>query len=215
MELCCLTDPNVPVVADTSTLINLSATGCALKILSALPNRLVAMDVVLEEITNDVRSGRSDTRVVSNLVEAKLIQVASLAELHEGHFETLVVGPTAQTLDDGEAATLAYATEKGATVLIDERKAIRIGGERFPQLKIGSSVDLFTHSEVRAALGAVELGAAVYKALHDARMRVLPHHLDWILDLIGTERAAACSSLPRRVRTQMAEDTGDLVNRVS
>jgi hypothetical protein len=31
-------------------------------------------------------------------------------------------------------------------------------------------------------------------------MRVLPHHLDWIVDLIGPERVGQCLSLPRRVR---------------
>lgn len=53
---------------------------------------------------------------------------------------------------------------------------------------------------VRVALGCVRLADAVFNALHDGRMRLLPHHLKWVVGLIGPERAGQCRSLPRSVR---------------
>jgi hypothetical protein len=49
------------------------------------------------------------------------------------------------------------------------------------------------------------LGDAVFNALHDGRMRVLPHHLERVVGLIGHERAALCQSLPRSVRLSPQE----------
>jgi len=118
------------------------------------------------------------------------------------HFETLVVGAASETLDDGEAATIAYAAEVSAVALIDERKAIRLCGARFPDLRLGCTVDLFAHASVQSALGRARLADALYRALIDARMRVLPRHLNGIVELIGDERVAQCVSLPRAVRNQ-------------
>lgn len=46
----CLTDRAVPVVADTSVLINLNATKCAEVILDALPNPFLAVSEVILEL---------------------------------------------------------------------------------------------------------------------------------------------------------------------
>ena len=70
--------------------------------------------------------------------------MAKLDDLTESHFEDLVIGQGAATLDDGEAATIAYGVEKGAITLIDERKATRICGERYPRLIVGNSLDLLS-----------------------------------------------------------------------
>src|SRR5207253_3083927 len=112
------------------------------------------------------------------------------------HFEELVIGPAALTLDDGEAATIAYAAVNGGTALLDERKAIRIANERFPTLRLGSTVDLFADPTVEQALGHANLADALFNALRNGRMRVLPQHLAWV-GMIGPERAALCASLPK------------------
>jgi predicted nucleic acid-binding protein len=115
------------------------------------------------------------------------------------HFEALVVGAAADTLDDGEAATIAYALEIGATPIIDERKAHRICNERFPSFALASTVDLLAHASIEAELGREALTDAVLQALLNARMRVLPHRIKWVVDLIGHSRACECPSLPRVV----------------
>lgn len=197
----CLNDPTALVVADASVAINLNATGFSEAILGALPNRVVVTNEVRLELEVDRRNGRSDADALSALVGTGHIEIVQLGDLGLGRFTGLVLGPAAQTLDDGEAATIAYALEHGATALIDERKASKICANRFSALPTGCTVDLLAQDDVRTALGADNLADAVFNALYSGRMRVLAHHMDWVVELIGAERAARCPSLPRSVRT--------------
>src|SRR5439155_26665314 len=125
-------DPLHLLVADAITVINLNATGCAESILRALPNRVAVVDVIPGELELGRRRGRRDTDLLNDLIVAGLVAVVQLDEASGQHFESLVVGSAAMTLDDGEAATIAYAVEHGAVAIIDERKANRICSESFP-----------------------------------------------------------------------------------
>lgn len=198
-----LTDPAAPAVIDTSAAINLVATGYAAEILKALPNRILAVEAVPAELEEGRRRGRKDADLLDDLVTlvtARLIEIVALDDAAIRTFEQLVVGPAAMTLDDGEAATIAYGLEHGGIAVIDERKATRICAERYPALKIGCTVDLFTHPNVAGALGRERLSQAVVNALRHARMRVQLHHARWVVELIGAEQAALCLSLPRIAR---------------
>ena len=55
---------------------------------------------------------------------------------------------------------------------------------------------------IEVRVGAAGLADAVFGALQQARMRVLPQHLDWVVTLIGQDRAQVCPSLPRIVRVK-------------
>lgn len=195
-----LTDPTVPLVADTSTVINVIATGRAQTILDAVPNPIVVVDVVPDELDAGRPRGRQHADRLLEIVSAGHIEVVGLGDIGSAHFEMLVVGPAQQTLDDGEAATIACAIERSAVAILDEKKATRICGERFPSLITISTVDLLLHPEVRRLLGDDALSDAVFSALKEARMAVSPHHLDEILRLIGPERALQCQSLPKGLR---------------
>ena len=197
----CLNDLTVPVVADTSVVINLNATEYAEAILNALPNRFLVVSEVRLELEEDRQTGRNDSAALAALVASGRAEIVQLGDGGIQHFSDLVSGPAVQTLDDGEAATIAYALEQRALPLIDERKANRICAERFAELVTGSTVDLLAQDDVQAALGRDRLADAVFNALRYGRMRVLPHHLQWVVDLIGRERAARCTSLPRSVRS--------------
>jgi hypothetical protein len=107
-----------------------------------------------------------------------------------------------QMVGDLGLSEYAYATESGAIPVIDERKAKRICRERYPQVLLGCTVDLFTHPAVEASLGQSGLRDAVFAALQHARMRVLPQHIEWVVRLIGEDRARDCPSLPRAARTK-------------
>jgi predicted nucleic acid-binding protein len=200
MGLSCLVDPDIPVVLDASAAINLNASGFAEAVLRALPNRTVIAEIVMSELTGDHRTGRRDAEMIAALMESQLIAIVRLSEVQERHFEMLVVGPAVETLDDGEAATIAYAAESDAVAILDDRKAIRICALRYPQMPIGSTVDLFSHPSVIGTLGKASLAEAVFAALQHARMRVLPHHMDWVIALIGQERVRMCPSLPKAAR---------------
>jgi predicted nucleic acid-binding protein len=119
----------------------------------------------------------------------------------------LVSGGTAATLDDGEAATIAYAAENRMAAVIDERKAHRICQSQYPNLLVGSTMDLLALDAVEKALGRVGLVDAVHRALVGARMRVAPKYLEWTINLVGEERALLCDSLPRRLRKKTTKTT--------
>ena len=196
----CLTDPAALLVADASVVISLNATDCAPEIIRAMPNRLAVVDAVPAELETGRPRGRQDADRLRDLVVAGLVEIVTLDEQAAQYFEELVVGPAAQTLDDGEAATIAYALAHGAFALVDERKANRICGERFPNIRIGCTLDVLLHPKVNDRLGHKSLAEAVFKSLYHGRMRVLHHHVEWVIGLIGPEKAALCNSLSKSVR---------------
>ena len=124
-----------------------------------------------------------------------------MGELGAQNFQDLVSGPAKDTLDDGEAATMAIAFELNATPPLDERKAARICAEKFAELVVGCSIDIFAHEEIENHLGRGKLVDAAFNALKYGRMRVPPHFIHWVVNLIGQERAKECKSLPKSVRT--------------
>ncbi|UVH55097.1 DNA-binding protein [Variovorax paradoxus] len=191
---------NELLVLDTSIVINLNATGCAEKILRALPHRVTVVDVVVGELEYGRSKGRGDAAMLADLAKADAVTIASLGEFALQHFESLVVGASAETLDDGEAATIAYAIDAKARAVIDERKATRLCSNRFPNVTLKSTIDLLSHQAVQESLGLPHLADALHKALLSARMRVPPHHMNWVVNLIGNERTAACRCLPEIVR---------------
>ena len=56
----CLRDRTVPVIADTSVVINLNATQCAETILDALPNPFLVVSEVVLELESGLQTGRND-----------------------------------------------------------------------------------------------------------------------------------------------------------
>lgn len=156
--------------------------------------------MVVEELENGRAKGRDDAERFTALVAKKLIDVVALGTDGLLHFEGLVIGAASETLDDGEAATIAFAAEASAVAIIDERKALRLCATRFPTLRLGSTVDVLAHPAVLGALGATALADAIFNALSGARMRVLPHHINNVVAMIGRDRAATCVSLPGKVR---------------
>jgi hypothetical protein len=188
------------IITDASTVINLNATGRARDIVQALGSKFVVVDVVQAELDAGRRSGRRDADLLNGLLTDQLFKLVQLDADAMVHFENLVIGPAIATLDDGVAATIAYSITKGATAAIDERKPTTICSQRFPALSVCSTVDILARPDVQNSLGKDELSAAVFRALMHGRMRVLPHNIQWVVELIGPEQASACISLPRVAR---------------
>jgi predicted nucleic acid-binding protein len=200
MGLSCLNNETAPLIVDASAIINLNGTGCATAILSAIPNRIHVTDVVVDELRTDNRSSRDDARMLANLLAGRHVSEVAIASMTGHHFEQLVIGNSLDTLDDGEAATIACAVEMRAVAVIDERKAKRICRDRYPNLLVATTVDMLSLDSVVEALGRERLADATYRALREARMRVLPEHIEWVVNLIGPERTVLCTSLPGHVR---------------
>jgi predicted nucleic acid-binding protein len=195
-----LTDPNAILVADTSTVINLNASASSREILRAVPNRLVVAESVLVELEDGKRRGRLDADQLKELINDGFVEIIPMGDIGARYFEELVIGPATETLDDGEAATIAVALEYQGIALIDERKAHRICSGRYPTLRTACTIDIFAHPEVLRVLGEQKLASSVLSTLMLARMNVPPHYVDWVVKLVGPDKAAYCSSLPKSVR---------------
>ena len=195
----CLDDLDAPIVADASVVINIIASGFGATILGPLGNPLRVPREVQAELAKGRSRGREDADGLARLVNDGQVAIVRLGAEGLRHFSALVVGSVRNTLDDGEAAAIAYALEHEATVLIDEKKATRLCAERFPHLTVGSTVDLVGCVAVRAVLGG-DLADAIFNMLTIGRMRVLPGHLDWVVEQIGPHRAAQCAALPAKYR---------------
>jgi predicted nucleic acid-binding protein len=188
------------LVADASFWINLVAGGRAADIIRILPHRPQIPRIALDELERGREKGRQTAVAMSDLITSGLVAVVDLPEAAEETYLSLVAGPATETLDDGEAATLALALIAGAVAIIDDRKATYLAGRRFPSLHIVSTAELLLSEVVRSVLSTKELGNVLYAALREARMRVPDDLLEAVCFYLGTERAAHCPSLPVRVR---------------
>jgi predicted nucleic acid-binding protein len=196
-----LNKATLPLIFDASVAINLNASGCASTILRAIPNAVLVVDAVLDELRVAPPGRQNDIAKLEQLIADGLIQKMSLDVLTQDHFERLVLGNSADTLDDGEAATIAWAVEKRAIAVIDERKAKRICQVRYPKLPVVSTVEVLQLDAIAKALQREGLANAVYNALMIGRMRVWPDQINWVVGLIGDARAAECLSLPAHIRS--------------
>lgn len=192
--------PSGLLVADASVWINLVAGGRAADIIRALAKRPQIPRIALDELERGRDKGRRTAAALSEIIKSGLVAVAELPEAAEETYLSLVAGPVSQTLDDGEAATLALALEVGAVAIIDERKAINLARNRFPELRIASTTELLLSDVVQSVLSTDELGSVLYAALREARMRVPGKFLEAVCTCLGAERASDCASLPARVR---------------
>jgi predicted nucleic acid-binding protein len=177
-------------VLDASVLINLQCCGHPERVFAAIPGR---------RLVPNVTSGEVIKQPLDRLISSRLIELTSLLPPATETFMKLVGADPPDDLGDGEAAAIALAHQLGATIALDEKKARRIVREQFTSLAVISTVDIFALPSVTAALGT-GLADAVYAALVNSRMRVLPEQLDWVLKLLGP-RAADCPSLKRHLLT--------------
>lgn len=189
-------DDEIPLmVLDASAVINVSATGYSKQIVRAFSNRLVIVDIVYKELEVGRARGWPDVDLVDELVADGLIEIVRLDDAALAHFESLVIGPALTTLDDSEAATIAYANESRITAVIDEKKVTQVATERFPGLQIYTTAELLTRPPVKGSLGDENLAEAVFHALVKARMPVDHRLRPLIAELVGSERAAICSNI--------------------
>lgn len=189
------------LVGDASFWISLIATGQSEHLLDAFDAKLTITEVALVELERGRPKGRVTADAVHALMHRGSVGVVHSAPDDESLLLSFLVGPADQTLDDGEAATLVCASRLQGTAVIDERKATKLAAVRFPQLRILSTLDLLLDATVSAQIGRDTVADAIFNALVDARMRVPSAHMDTVVELLGLERAAACSSIPRKYRS--------------
>jgi len=211
-------DDGRPLVADASVWINIIAGGQAATILRTMARPPILPRIVLGELERGRDKGRATAERMAELIEMGLVEVAELHADAEGLFMGLVVGSISETLDDGEAATLAHAIQIGGTAMIDEHKAIALAGRRFPALPIVSSAELMLSPVTRGVLNEEQIAVMLQAALQNARMRVPDEYLVEVCRILGPGRTADCTSLPAVMRSEAmlvsnGEQGGDLAGR--
>src|SRR5262245_59226912 len=127
-----LTDPLPELVADASAVISLLASGAARPVLESLPVRLRMVQQVRRELATGQQRRWDTSTLLETLVQSSLAEIVGLDDASHECFESLVIGNATDTLDDEEAATIAYARASSVVAIIDEKKARRICAARFP-----------------------------------------------------------------------------------
>ena len=192
-------EPIDTVVLDASVAINLLGTGVSRDILSVVPWRVVMERRARNEIRRHPIAGCDHAAELHAWEINDWAGTVSLRTDMRQTFDALTSGSLIRTLDDGEAATIAYAVgDSERTVpVIDEKKATKIFQQRWPNRRLLETADIF-RALVEAELVSKRFASdAVYSALTHARMHVSHRMRPWVLDLIGRSRAAACPSLGR------------------
>jgi predicted nucleic acid-binding protein len=201
-------EPGAVLVADTSFWINLAATADPADILRALPAPVILAEAALDDLRRGQARGWQSVEVVEMLLAAGHTRVEALPPPALPAFAGMVAGDAADTLDDGEAATLALAHAVGGIAIVDERKGRRLSATRFPRLVLTYTVELLLSPAVEGVLGPSRVSDAVFAALNLARMNVPAEMIAAVIGLIGAERAQLCPSLPLRSRMPAAINAG-------
>jgi predicted nucleic acid-binding protein len=199
-----LINPRASLIADASFVINLNATARAADIIKAVPNPFFITENASAELEAGSQKGHRDHEKLLELIDAGLIRRASLGNPGMLVYESLIDGSAKRTLDDGEAATIAYAKETSGIAVIDERKARSLCASLYPSLSVACTVEFLMHDAIALALGNQAQADSLTSALNGARMRVPSEYLGSLRAMIGPERAALCSSLPKAARGAVA-----------
>ena len=192
-----LADPNAALIADASVVIGLNASGHARRIIELTRRPVIVTDNAWHELAVGARFGHDDGKQLEMLVAAGLVERVALAGAALTIYEALIDGTYGETLDDGEAATIAVAAQRGAVAVLDEKKARRMCRQHFPNVVQGCTAQWLLGA---AALDRTAHAQAMIDALRKGRTRVPPEFIDAVVALLGADAAAECPSLPRIAR---------------
>ena len=190
---------------DASVLINLVATSCCADILAALEEEPIVVRKVFDEVVRDPRSNESRPGLLQPFVDEGLVVIIEPDGAHLQLWLELAGAEPPDDLDDGEAATMAYAVLNQTDIALDDGKGIRVGKTRlFRDSTIHTTVDLLRRPAIERAIGTRRLTEAVHDALRFARMRVAnEEHAAWIVDTIGVNAAKECPSMRRMLKNHL------------
>lgn len=189
-----LADDRRSLVLDTSVLINLHACTYGERVLTAIVNDVVVPEIVVAELEHETSRKNGDRSFLHGLIERGKVTVAGMTD---EEFELFAVLTAASpSLDDGEAATIAIAASRRFRAVVDERKGRARAAALMADEEPGWSLDLLRHPNVLQSLDELQASEAVYLALRHGRMRIPAQCGEYVVGLIGRERALECSCLP-------------------
>jgi predicted nucleic acid-binding protein len=182
------------LAVDASVLINLLGSGIPDKLIQAFDAKILVAEQVFREVRNDPGGRVEPQQWMETLRSKGLIEIVALSADALPMYLELGSG---ERLDDGEAATITVAVHQEAIAVIDEKPARRVYASRYPYGKLSSTVELFRDVRKQGTLPKDVIQNALFDALRIARMRVIPEMVDWVVGMIGVEKARECSSISR------------------
>ncbi len=183
------------LVVDMSVLINLIASDNIVQLLAELNTEMLLPKQVYQELKKHPKDGSDCKPLINSLISENLLKPLDMTP----NILELYLDLTTE-LDDGEAAVIAHTlTQTGCTAVIDEKKARRIGLERFNLSPILSTVDLLQAYFSITQCDQKAFQELLFNTLKIGRMRVSKQEdIIWVTDILGPELIRQCPSLRRR-----------------
>jgi predicted nucleic acid-binding protein len=175
---------------DTSALINFAATGALVDILRCLNGRAVIEPAVKRELIRNPRDGSDLRPLIESLIKEEHLNEIYMNETESQMFIGLVGALPPDDLGDGEAATLALASTRGAAV-IDERKARRIAARDLSHVQLYTTLDILCSPLVVATLTEEKVISAFIDERRFAKMHVPAFWNEWAIEFLGHNAAEA------------------------
>ncbi len=162
------------LVLDTSVIINLGFCRIGNQILQVIDNRFVITNRVAFEIVGAVKGSihAPSKKFKQELVDANILSVINLS-LEEATFSDYLT-KMQDSIDDGEASTIALAAQRGFVPVIDEKRGRARASIELSNSTVGRSLDVILHPTVRSHFDESEVQEAVYFAMKNGRMHISP-----------------------------------------
>lgn len=179
------------LVIDASVLINL--TGIETKILSCFSTKIIIPN---QEIKRHPRE-KSDAKNHLHTLFAEIQNIELDEQAFQFYTEMLIEN---DKLGDGELACIAYAaTKKTNYIVLDDKLGRKTCQQKFPFLKILSSVDLFRQYQQKCESELAIFQEILFDAVKIGRMNMTSKQDDeWVRTILGESKVKQCPSLKRR-----------------
>jgi predicted nucleic acid-binding protein len=195
----------LPLVFDNSVLVNVFACTFGERILEAIPNRII----IPEQVVIEFERVALQKLFLERLIHNRLVDTTDLTQEEDDIFLELTT--KGRTIGDGESACIAVAQSRSILPFLDDGLARKRASDLVIDLECGHSVDIIRHPAVVRSLGNHDATEAIFQALTQGRMRVLPDLLDSVIEQIGADRAILCTSIPKSTRDRLAQQIGATV----
>lgn len=177
--------PAGQLALDASVLLNVLGCGAIEDVLGALGGPCLVEDKVLGEIQRHPVPGLCHLTELEALIKSGRLARVTMTDVEYAHYLSMVQAPLGYRLDVGESATLAIAHSRNCGVVMDENKGRRYVAERFPTVRVVSSLMLFISATVRLGRGRPFLRDVVGSARRTARMAVPKSERELLAKVLG------------------------------
>jgi hypothetical protein len=163
------------VLLDACCVLNFSASGRFLDILSAIPAQVVVTEVVRgRELQTLQRLKTEDNEAAIQFETAISKGLLRVTDFESDAEAEAFVNYAFAMGDDGESATGAITVHRGWAIATDDKKAISFFRQEVPQLKIISTLEAVKYWSEQSGLNASEL-RNVLEAIR-VNGRYIPHN---------------------------------------